>query len=784
MRSLLLAPACALLWAAAAMAAAQPASGPTVRDIVEFTRLVQPESDDPEALRQLVSPDGRRAFIVTRKANVSADKNRYEIQLLSLDPGRLAAGRVTAPETVFSFDAEQDGNYADPALKQIRWVNDRTLAFLGRLKDGVRQAYRLDVHSRELNQLTHAATPVVSFALSNDMRRIVFAAQVANPPMQDGARSIVYGNQPFWTVKWGQQRLISQLRKYQFYVADVASTDGTLAAKLPRPLGEPFVEANVASPVADISPDGRWAVLPRYERDRTLEWSRQYPLLAEFVTRFAMATTEDPLRYFSGANVRTARRMVAWRLEDAMQQTIVDAPDDALPAAGQFRQDRLWQGQGTSLILAGTQLPIATKDTSPASSYVIEYWPDTDRWVKVAKLTGRLQRIYSSHGGVVVVDGGGRRWLQRMEGKGWEEVAAPNPKAGRAEAAWSLQLQQTLNTPPDLFAKGTEGQAVRLTTLNPQFHAATWGNMKPYAWRDSKERGWIGGLMGPEGFERQGRLPLVIQTYYYEPDNFYLDGPNVGVSPSAYAGRAFVRHGILVLGMDFRPQTGAEPPTDKVMRLRQFQDGVRAAVNALVKEGRVDPDRVGIIGWSTTGEQVLNLVTFTDIPIRAATSADGDISSLFAYSIAYGAEQWQHMEATNQGVPFGPARAEWIRNDPAMNTECVRAALRLEAYGVPVYGNYDIYTLLRRQYKPVEMVFIPGGFHMLSTPSDRMISLQGNLDWFRYWLKGEKRTSPSLPGETASSIQGQYDAWDQMAKMKAANDEKPLCARVAERGQS
>ena len=784
MRSFFLAPVCALFWATCATA--QPAVGPTVRDVVEFTRLVQPDGSSPDTLQKLMSPDGRNAFIVTRRSEVATDTNRYELQLLSINPGQLAVGRPSAPETVFRFVADRDSNYADPPIQRVEWMDDRTLVFSGRLKDGVRQAYRLDVLSRELTQLTHEATPVVSFALSKDMRRLVYAVQVPNPPMKDGARSMVYGNQPFWTIKWGMQRLISQLRMYQFYVAEVGAEVGGQAAsatpRAPRPLGAPFLEANVAIPVVSISPDGRWAVLPRYERERTLAWSREYPMLGEFVARFAMAAKEDPLRYFSGSMVRTARRMVAWHLDDAQEQAIIDAPDDALPASEQFRQDRLWLGNGSSLILGGTQLPTTVKDTLAGASYVVEYWPDADRWEAVTKLTGRLRKIYLSDGGFVVADEGCERQFKRAAGGGWEEVQGQAATAGRGQTAWSLRLQQALNQPPDLVAQGPSGQTVRLTALNPQFDAATWGSMKSYSWRDAKGREWIGGLMEPAGSKHAGKLPLVIQTYYFDPEDFYLDGPNAGVSPSAYAGRAFMREGVLVLGMDFRPQKGAEPPADKVMRLRQFQDGVRAAVASLVKDGRVDPERVGIIGWSTTGEQVLNLVTFTDVPIRAATSADGDISSLFSYAIAYGSEYWQGMEATNHGAPFGPSRAEWIRNDPAMNTECVRAALRFEAYGTPVYGNYDIYALLRRQYKPVEMVFIPGGFHMLSTPSERMISLQGNVDWFRFWLKGEKRTVPMLMGETPASLRAQYDAWDQMARMKASDDAKPRCDRVSAGG--
>ncbi|MBI3345679.1 MAG: prolyl oligopeptidase family serine peptidase [Burkholderiales bacterium] len=776
MRLLLLAPVCAFLWAVSPASPAQTPEGPSVRDIVEFTRIVQPGNHDAEALRQQVSADGSLAFIVTRKADVASDRNMYEIRLLDLTPQRLADPRPREPEPVLSFADDRDPFYSDPAIQQVRWWDARTLVFLGRLKEGFHQVYRLDVQTRQLTQLTHEATPIVSFAASADMRRLVYALQVPNPPMKDGARSVVVGNQSFWSVKFGQQRLVGQIRKYRYYVADIESS------RPPRALGDAFVEANYAKPQVSISPDGRWALLPCYERARTLAWSRQYPMVDELSKEFGPALRADPLSYYSGTNVLSARRMVAWRLDDGQRQTVVDAPDDALPGSYQYRADRLWQGGGASVVLGGTHLPMASNgETSPAS-HVIEYWPDSGRWAVIAKLAGRLDALLPRSDGFVAIDSGKRRRFTGRDGAGWQEVADPAQAVEDSASAWRLRIQEGLNQPPDVVALGPAGQTVRMTTLNPQFDQRTWGAMKPYAWRDAKGRDWKGGLMGIEGTDRRGKLPLVIQTYAFSPDNFYLDGPNTSVraGTSAYAGRAFVREGILVLAMGFRPVSG--PVTDDFQKLRLFNDGVRGAVDALVKEGRVDPERVGIIGWSTTGQSVLNLVTFSDLPIRAATLADGDANTLFSYTLTYGFGAWDSTEAINQAAPVGRTLADWMRNDPALHTECINTALRIESYGVPVYNNWDIYALLRRQYKPAEMIVIPGGFHSLSTPSERMISLQGNVDWYRFWLKGEKRTVPALAAETAESLQAQYDAWLQMEKMKAAVGAQPRCTRPASWG--
>jgi hypothetical protein len=58
-----------------------------------------------------------------------------------------------------------------------------------------------------------------------------------------------------------------------------------------------------------------------------------------------------------------------------------------------------------------------------------------------------------------------------------------------------------------------------------------------------------------------------------------------------------------------------------------------------------------------------------------------------------------------------------------------------------------------------------------------MISLQGNVDWYRFWLQGARRLEPVLSGETTATLKEQYARWDQMADMKAAAKPRPACVR-------
>jgi dipeptidyl aminopeptidase/acylaminoacyl peptidase len=556
---------------------------------------------------------------------------------------------------------------------------------------------------------------------------------------------------------------------YRSFVVDVASPQPR------RPLGIPF-RIRAAFKVS-ISPDGRWALLPRFEPERLTAWGRQYPMIGELEKEFGWSVQVDPLHYFSTLDAVVPRRMVAYRLDDGKEQTVVDAPDDLYVPGFGGREDRLWQGTGKSVVLAGTYLPTARDGRTSPASHVIEYWPDTARWIDIATLNARLKEAHPLRDGFFVLDGEQRREFHRLADGGWRE------STGRADVAvpaqdWTLRIVQGLNQPPDVYAAGPAGESTRLTWLNPQFKADTWGAMKPYAWRDGAGREWEGGLMAGNDTDTHVRHPLLIQTYGFDPDRFYLDGPNVNDGyTSGFAGRAFLREGILVLAMPWSPKEGFPPQGHQAFQA--FYEGVRAAVDALVKEGKVDPAKVGIMGWSATGERILNLLAFSDVPIRAATTADGDTNTLFALTVTYGALDaiWSRLEKLNGGPPFGDTLPAWLRNDPALHTECIHTALRIESYNTVIKPNWDTYALLRRQYKPVEMIVIPGASHSLLSPGDRILSLQGNVDWHSFWLAGRTRTTLVGPVETAESLSAQYARWRQMETLKTADDARPRCVR-------
>jgi dipeptidyl aminopeptidase/acylaminoacyl peptidase len=775
-----------LIAALAAEARSQTAGiGPTTRDVVGFTQLVfDRNTQDPNpALQRQISPQGQSAFIVTRRGSIDSDKNRFELLLLDLDHQRLAAGSQRAPELLFAVESTVDQSFVEPSLDGARWLDDSVIVFRARVRDAVHQVYSLNVKTKAVRRLTFSDSEVLTFDVSSDLKRIAYAVRERVPLRSPGARSIVVDNRPQYSVLLSETDPSREELRYRLFAT------GTTRDSKPRALGEGFFSEHHA-PVVSVSPDGQWVLfkIPEPDQQRTRDWISRYPKIGDEVKMFG--ETDRSLLAYTSRYVRIQpRRVVLYRLSDGKGGFIFDAPDTELRSS--LRHDRLWlpaqkyasQDAGASIIIGGTYLPLAADAATPENTreQVIEYWPASGRWTLIAAVNGELESIAPVVGEpnrFVLSDEGERREFQRLPSGQWQSAAAP--QAPRANAAqWALRVEQALNTPPDIVAVGPAGQTVKLTHLNPQYAAKTWGEVRTLSWKDTAGRQWDGGLIVPNNFDPRIRYPLVIQTYGFAPDRFYLDGSNLVDSfKGAFPGRAFVREGFLVLALPYLPTTPDPYAAGRFAeRIPRFRDSISSAIEALVEQGLVDRDRIGVIGYSATARYTEDLVTFSDAPIRAATLADGFSNSVISIPSFYGqGPTVPHQIFSELGAkPYGDSSGQWMSRSPTYNLQCVTAAVRIESYISSADGFWGTYALLRYHLKPAEMILIPKGQHHLSRPSERMISLQGNVDWYRFWLKDEERKEVVIPGETPSSLEDQYKRWRYMAELKNADDAKPRC---------
>lgn len=256
-------------------------------------------------------------------------------------------------------------------------------------------------------------------------------------------------------------------------------------------------------------------------------------------------------------------------------------------------------------------------------------------------------------------------------------------------------------------------------------------------------------------------LFFVIQSYGYYFENFFFEGLNFVVcgGKSVFFGCVFVCEGVFVLVM-FMSLFGYVGK-DLIEQLCLFNEGVRGVVDIFVKEGCVDFVWVGIIGWSMMGEKVLNLVMFFDFFVCVVIIVDGDVNIVFLYMLIYGCLDfiWVYKEVLNYGMLGLVIQVCWVDVDFLLNIVCVKIVFCIEIYGRLVKNNWDIYVFLWCQYKFVEMVVIFGGVYVFLMLSECMVFLQGNIDWFNFWLKGEQWGMFVLVNEIDMFLKYQYEVW-------------------------
>jgi dipeptidyl aminopeptidase/acylaminoacyl peptidase len=340
----------------------------------------------------------------------------------------------------------------------------------------------------------------------------------------------------------------------------------------------------------------------------------------------------------------------------------------------------------------------------------------------------------------------------------WEPVLA-SQKPANGNIRVKAFVKQDINEPPALWATDpSSGESKLIWNPNPRFKSIALGSASVYKWRDSTGYDWSAGLVLPPDYIAGRRYPLVIQTHgFFNEHEFLVDGAYT----TGFAARALAGAGIIVLQMDDRTDRHMRPATEEAPLM-----GIafKSAIEHLDSDGLIDPASVGIIGFSRTSWYVDDALTSLPHLFRAATIIDGVDQSYMTYMLfcpSYSECRVDH-ENANDGPPFGEHLSSWLRTAPGFRLNRVDTPLRIEAIGpMSLLGEWETYSSLLQQGKPVDLIYLPSGQHILQKPLDRCASEQGNVDWYRFWLQGYERPNPEDPD--------QYKHWRHLRDLRDAD---------------
>jgi len=325
------------------------------------------------------------------------------------------------------------------------------------------------------------------------------------------------------------------------------------------------------------------------------------------------------------------------------------------------------------------------------------------------------------------------------------------PEIGRD--GLEVTVKQGFNEPPMLVA--TDRQTSRVIwDPNPQFNNVELGQAIVYTWKDEKGRDWRGGLYKPDNYRPGQRYPLVIQTHgftesAFEPSGFF---------PTAFAARALAAVGIVVLQVQ---DLGCITAT--IEEGLCAVSGYEAAANQLVSKGLVDPEKIGIIGFSRTCFYVMETLTTSSLHLKAASITDGVMEDYLQYIIS--PERFSiEANAMIGAPPFGEGLQQLLKRSPGFNLNKVAAPLLVVAGegSLGLLSMWEPYAGLHYLHKPVDLIVLNSDEHVLTNPAVRMASQGGSVDWFRFWLQDYDDPDPAKAE--------QYARWRDLRKLQEAQE--------------
>jgi dipeptidyl aminopeptidase/acylaminoacyl peptidase len=242
---------------------------------------------------------------------------------------------------------------------------------------------------------------------------------------------------------------------------------------------------------------------------------------------------------------------------------------------------------------------------------------------------------------------------------------------------------------------------------------------KPFAWGKSELMEFVNAdgvrlqasVIKPDGFDPKKKYPLMVYIYERLSQNVHrFVNPSPGTSiNTAY----YVSNGYVVLQPDIVYTIGQ--PGQSAMKC------VLPAIQALVDQGYIDENAIGIQGHSWGGYQIAYMITQTN-RFRAAEAGAPVGNMTSAYSgIRWGSgmpRQFQYEKAQSRiGRPLIEAPHKYLENSPVFHADRVKTPLLMVHNdmddAVPWYQGIELFLALRRLDKEVYLLNYNGEFHGL-----------------------------------------------------------------------
>jgi dipeptidyl aminopeptidase/acylaminoacyl peptidase len=316
--------------------------------------------------------------------------------------------------------------------------------------------------------------------------------------------------------------------------------------------------------------------------------------------------------------------------------------------------------------------------------------------------------------------------------QGDESINPPYEDSGislSSDAKVSAVIRHSFTQPPEIWAGRIGGW--RQITHENRARRALWGEAKSLHWMNdgSRVQGW---LLYPRDFDPAKKYPMAVAVHGGPAASLKPSWPQPGFNPTLLS-----QQGYFVLMPNPRGSYG-QGEKFTLANVKDFGGGdlrdILAGVDEAIRSAPVDPERIGITGWSYGGFMTMWTVTQTN-RFRAAVAGAG-IANWKSYYGENAIDQWM--------IPYFGAS---VYDDPAVyaKSSAIDFIKQVKTPTLVLVGDgdgecpppqsYEFWHALKTLGVKTQMVVYPNEGHVFHDPKHQRDVLVRMIQWFNENLK-------------------------------------------------
>ena len=329
-----------------------------------------------------------------------------------------------------------------------------------------------------------------------------------------------------------------------------------------------------------------------------------------------------------------------------------------------------------------------------------------------------------------------------------------------------LYTTETFVDFPNLHVSDGEfGEPIRVSDANPWQSEYRWGKRLLFDFTNDDGLRLQGTLAVPDDYLPGERRPMLVQFYEKNSQNLHRHVPPIYQYSWNWLLMEAVSKGYLLMQPDIQIKVGS-PHADMLAC-------VEAATRAVIEMGYADPDRIGLLGSSYSGQGAAYIAAKSDMFAAvaagaAATDLTGDFNRFWGWTptnLNGPGFSGQYYDILGQGRlgtnPFDDPdlyrREAPITYAPTFDTPLLMMHGGSDT-NVGVMGMLQLYNAMRFNGNNIIGLLYPGEFHGLSNVANRRDLTIRTQEFFDHYLRDAP--APKWMTEGVPFLEKEHGAWE------------------------